>query len=126
MEGISDALAKEVAPFGIKVTAVAPGSFRTDWAGRSMVRSDRAIADYDELFNPIRQARIEKSGKQNGDPAKLAQVLLRLTELENPPTHLLLGSDALHLVRERLTLFADELKRLEDLTVSTDITQKPA
>jgi NAD(P)-dependent dehydrogenase (short-subunit alcohol dehydrogenase family) len=122
LEGISDALAKEVASFGVKVTAVAPGSFRTDWAGRSMVRSDRSIADYDALFNPIRQARIDKSGKQNGDPVKAAQVLLQLMELENPPTRLLLGSDALKLVREKLAAQAQDLKRWEDVTLSTDIT----
>lgn len=122
LEGISDTLGKEVALFGIKVTAVAPGSFRTDWAGRSMVRSERAIADYDELFDPIRQARLDKSGKQNGDPAKLAQVVLRLTEMDRPPAHLLLGSDALNLVRNRLTEFTEEIKRWEDATLSTDLS----
>jgi NAD(P)-dependent dehydrogenase (short-subunit alcohol dehydrogenase family) len=54
MEGIAEALGKEVVAFGIHVTAVEPGSFRTDWAGRSMVRSERSIADYDALFDPIR------------------------------------------------------------------------
>ncbi|HEF4755291.1 TPA: SDR family NAD(P)-dependent oxidoreductase, partial [Burkholderia multivorans] len=54
LEGISDALRQEVAPLGIAVTAVAPGSFRTDWAGRSMVRTPRSIADYDGLFDPVR------------------------------------------------------------------------
>ncbi|MHA5868897.1 oxidoreductase, partial [Pseudomonas aeruginosa] len=68
LEGVSEALGKEVAGLGIAVTAVAPGSFRTDWAGRSMVRSPRTIADYDALFDPVRQARQEKSGKQPGDP----------------------------------------------------------
>src|SRR6187402_3889382 len=67
LEGISEVLAKEVKPFGIKVTAIAPGSFRTDWAGRSMVRASRSIPDYDALFDPIRKAREEKSGKQLGD-----------------------------------------------------------
>src|SRR5260221_818561 len=61
LEGISEALAKEVKGIGIHVTAVAPGSFRTDWAGRSMVRTSRSIADYDPLFDPIRKAREEKS-----------------------------------------------------------------
>lgn len=64
LEGISEALGKEVKPFGIAVTAVAPGSFRTDWAGRSMTRTPRSIADYDAIFDPIRTAREEKSGKQ--------------------------------------------------------------
>ncbi|MFU1923828.1 SDR family NAD(P)-dependent oxidoreductase, partial [Klebsiella pneumoniae] len=54
LEGVSEALGKEVASLGIAVTAVAPGSFRTDWAGRSMVRSPRTIADYDALFDPVR------------------------------------------------------------------------
>src|SRR6202012_3863643 len=75
LEGISEVLAKEVRGFGIKVTAIAPGSFRTDWAGRSMVRSARKIADYDALFDPIREAREEKNGRQAGDPARAAQVV---------------------------------------------------
>lgn len=73
LEGVSDALGKEVASLDIAVTAVAPGSFRTDWAGRSMVRSPRTIADYDALFDPLRQARQEKSGKQPGAPRKAAR-----------------------------------------------------
>src|SRR6202043_1834589 len=64
LEGISEVLAKEVKGFGLRVTAVAPGSFRTDWAGRSMVRAGRSVADYDALFDPIRRAREAKSGKQ--------------------------------------------------------------
>jgi len=67
LEGISEVLANEVRGFGIKVTAVAPGAFRTDWAGRSMIRSPRSIAEYDLLFDPIRRARAEKSGQQAGD-----------------------------------------------------------
>ena len=85
LEGISEALGKEVAGFGIQVTAVAPGPFRTDWAGRSMVRTPRSIADYDAVFDPIRAARQAKSGKQPGDPAKAAQALLELVAAENPP-----------------------------------------
>lgn len=120
LEGISDALAKEVSDFGIKVTAVAPGSFRTDWAGRSMVRSERSIADYDALFAPIRQAREQKSGKQLGDPAKAAQVMLQLIESDEPPLHLLLGSDALKLVRDDLETLSNEIGRWEAVSQSTD------
>ncbi|QGZ38137.1 short-subunit dehydrogenase [Pseudoduganella flava] len=120
LEGISAALDQEVRPLGIAVTAVAPGSFRTDWAGRSMRRSPRAIADYDALFEPVRQARIEKSGKQLGDPAKAAQAMLKLIEADDPPAHLLLGSDALRLVRGRLAAFSTQLEKWEALTLSTD------
>lgn len=121
LEGISETLAKEVKGFGIAVTAVAPGSFRTDWAGRSMVRSARSIADYDPLFDPIRQARIDKSGKQLGDPDKAAQVILTLVEMADPPEHLLIGSDALGLVRAKLESTLASLERHEPLTRSTDI-----
>lgn len=68
LEGISDTLSKELAPFNIHVTAVAPGSFRTDWAGRSMVRSARSIPDYDALFDPVRQARQEKVVSNSATP----------------------------------------------------------
>ena len=120
LEGISEVLGKEVAPFGIAVTAVAPGSFRTDWAGRSMVRTPRSIADYDALFDPIRKAREEKSGKQLGDPAKAARALLAVIASDTPPAHLLLGSDALELVRNKLSALAEEFNAWETLTRSTD------
>ena len=120
LEGISETLASEVMDFGIFVTAVAPGSFRTYWAGRSMQRSERSIADYDALFGPIRAAREGKSGRQNGDPRKAAQVLLQLVAMESPPTHLLLGSDALQLVQAKLAALQDEIARYAELSRSTD------
>ncbi|PMQ06688.1 3-oxoacyl-[acyl-carrier-protein] reductase FabG [Dyella sp. AD56] len=120
LEGISETVAKEVQPFGIAVTAVAPGSFRTDWAGRSMVRTPRSIPDYDELFDPIREARQQKSGKQLGDPAKAARVMLDLITQDSPPHHLLLGSDALDLVRQKLSIVSAELNQWESISRSTD------
>ncbi|MEN8514701.1 oxidoreductase [Burkholderia sp. RS02] len=120
LEGISETVGKELEPFGIAVTAVAPGSFRTDWAGRSMVRTPRSIADYDALFDPIREAREEKSGKQLGDPAKAARAMLAIIAAEHPPAHLLLGSDALRLVRTKLSALEAEIRAWEAVTVSTD------
>lgn len=120
LEGITDTLAKEVAGFGIKVTAVAPGSFRTDWAGRSMVRAGRSIADYDALFDPIREAREAKSGKQAGDPRKAAAALLEIVAANNPPVHLLLGNDALDLVKTKLAALNEEIEQWETLSRSTD------
>ncbi|QDE38560.1 oxidoreductase [Luteibacter pinisoli] len=120
LEGISEALGKEVASLGIKVTAVAPGSFRTDWAGRSMVRTERSIHDYDAVFDPIRKAREEKSGKQLGDPVKAARAMLEVIASANPPAHLLLGSDALMLVRDNLASFDASVSEWEALTRSTD------
>lgn len=120
LEGISDTLSKELKPFGIAVTAVAPGSFRTDWAGRSMRRSERSIADYDASFDPIRTARQNKSGKQLGDPVKAARAMLTLIDSDAPPAHLLLGSDALQLVRERLATMQAEIDQWEAVSRSTD------
>lgn len=120
LEGISEVLSKELKPFNIAVTAVAPGSFRTDWAGRSMVRSPRSLTDYDALFDPIRQAREEKNGRQLGDPAKAARAMLAIINSDAPPTRLLLGSDALKLVRDKLKTYAAEIDAWEELTCSTD------
>lgn len=120
LEGISDTLSKELQPFNIFVTAVAPGSFRTDWAGRSMQRTPRSIADYDASFDPVRKAREEKSGKQLGDPQKAAQAMLQVIASPNPPAHLLLGSDALGLVRDKLQRALAEIDQWETLTRSTD------
>ncbi|TCL68278.1 oxidoreductase [Rhizobium sp. BK251] len=120
LEGISEVLANEVHDFGIHVTALAPGSFRTEWAGKSMIRSDRSIADYDRLFTPIREGREQKSGRQVGDPAEAARVLIDLVEEKNPPVHLILGADALKLVRDRTATFLGELDTWEEVSLSTD------
>ena len=120
LEGISDTLSKELAPFNIFVTAVAPGSFRTDWAGRSMQRTPRSISDYDASFDPLRQAREKKSGRQLGDPHKAARAMLTLIASPNPPAHLLLGSDALALVREKLQRTAESIEQWQALSCSTD------
>jgi NAD(P)-dependent dehydrogenase (short-subunit alcohol dehydrogenase family) len=120
LEGVSEVLSKEVAGFGIKVTALAPGSFRTDWAGRSMIRSARSISDYDALFDPIRAARQAKSGKQIGDPMRAADAVLTLAAMDEPPTHLLLGSDALELVRSGLEDRLEQIRATENITLSTD------
>jgi len=120
LQGISEVMRAEMAPFGVHVTTLCPGSFRTDWAGRSMVRTERSIADYDALFDPIRQARQEKSGRQLGDPEKLAEAVLTLIQSDTPPPQLLLGSDALKFVSERITRLQQEIGAWEALTVSTD------
>jgi len=120
LEGISEALGKEVKALGIHVTALAPGQFRTDWAGRSMVRADRSIADYDAVMDPIRAARQAKSGKQPGDPAKAAQALLKLVESDNPPVRLYLGADALKLVQDKLEAMQAEIAIWETVSRSTD------
>ncbi|MBB4200799.1 short-chain dehydrogenase/reductase [Rhodoblastus sphagnicola] len=120
LEGISEALGKEVKTLGIHVTALAPGQFRTDWAGRSMVRTDRSIADYDAVMDPIRATRQAKSGRQPGDPAKAAEALLKLVESDNPPVRLYLGADALGLVETKIAAMRAEIAEWEAVSRSTD------
>jgi len=120
LQGISEVMRSEMAPFDVHVTTLCPGSFRTDWAGRSMVRTERSIGDYDSLFDPIREARQAVSGKQIGDPQKLAAAVLTLVASENPPPQLLLGSDALKHVTARIDRLQREIEAWKDITVSTD------
>ncbi|MFJ9916906.1 oxidoreductase [Actinacidiphila glaucinigra] len=120
MEGVAASLAQEVAGFGIHVTSLALGSFRTDWAGRSMVRAPRTVPDYDALFEPIRAARRAKSGKQTGDPARAARAVLRVLESDDPPLHLVLGTDALRLVEQGQRRLTGDLAAWADVTASTD------
>jgi NAD(P)-dependent dehydrogenase (short-subunit alcohol dehydrogenase family) len=121
LEGISESLGKEVRDLGIRVTAVEPGGFRTDWAGRSMVRASRSIADYDPIIEPIRKRRMELSGWQIGDPRKAAQAMLKLALSDNPPAHLLLGSDAVRLVEEKMKSLQAEFDAWKSVSLSTDV-----
>jgi NAD(P)-dependent dehydrogenase (short-subunit alcohol dehydrogenase family) len=123
LEGISSSLAKEVRSLGIFVTAVAPGMFRTDWAGRSMVRSERKIADYDAIFDPIREARKARSGHQPGDPAKAGKVIAEFLTLPEPPLHLLLGPDAFDYVQKELETLRSEFAAWEQVTRSTNFDE---
>lgn len=120
LEGITETLAKEVAGFGVHVTAIEPGSFRTAWAGRSMVRAGRSIADYDSLFDPIRATREAASGRQLGDPEKAAAAVLKVIDSPNPPVHLLLGSDALRLVAAGRSAVDADFHTWDEVSRSTD------
>jgi len=121
LEGISESLGKEVKDLGIKVTAVEPGGFRTDWAGRSMVRAARSIGDYDPIIEPIRKRRMELSGWQVGDPKKAARAMLKVALSADPPAHLLLGSDAVRLVEEKMQLLQGEFDAWKSISLSTDV-----
>jgi NAD(P)-dependent dehydrogenase (short-subunit alcohol dehydrogenase family) len=120
VEGLLESVRKEVAGFGIHVTAIEPGSFRTDWAGRSMTRAERSIADYDALFEPIRTARKKASGQQLGNPSKAAAAVLSILDVDEPPAHLVLGSDALRLISAARTAVDEDIRHWESLSRSTD------
>ncbi|GAA1976077.1 oxidoreductase [Catenulispora subtropica] len=123
VEGIADSLRQEVESFGIRVTSIEPGGFRTDWAGRSMARVQRSIPDYDEVFGPMRERRQAGSGRQPGDPAQAGRALLAVLDAPNPPGHLLLGSDAVRLVGEARTQVDQEFAAWRELSLSTDFDE---
>jgi len=115
IEGISESLAKEVAPFGIKVTIVEPGAFKTDFATRSLARAEQ-IAAYEPLYEALLKA---FEGGVYGDPARAAQAMIKVVEAEEPPLRLALGADALHLIRQKFDAELEEYKRWESVTVAT-------
>jgi NAD(P)-dependent dehydrogenase (short-subunit alcohol dehydrogenase family) len=119
VEGFSEVLAKEVGPLGLKVTIVEPGGFRTDFAGASTTLSEGDPA-YDATVGAAARFQRSYDGKQRGDPARAAAVLLQVAAMEEPPLRLLLGSDAVDIVAaaDRAKAEADELWNV--LSRSTD------
>jgi NAD(P)-dependent dehydrogenase (short-subunit alcohol dehydrogenase family) len=122
LEGISEALAKEVKPLGIKVTIVAPGSFRTEWAGRSMVHVDGAIADYEATAGAFRKSLAQRNGRQPGDPKRAADAIVAAVGAAEPPLHLLLGPDALRFVGEKLGALQAEILRWAPVSAATNFS----
>ncbi|MBM2618965.1 SDR family NAD(P)-dependent oxidoreductase [Actinoplanes sp. LDG1-06] len=96
--GFSEVLAKEVAPFGIRVTVAEPGGMRTEWAGSSMT-THTISGPYRPVIEPVVARMSAADGSQPGDPARVAQVLIDLVEHPEPPVHLLLGADAVAVAR---------------------------
>lgn len=124
MEGLSQSLSQEVAPFGIRVTAVAPGGFRTDFLSDHSIRRSAGVDDAYAGTVGKALAHLDKiAGKQIGDPARAAAAILAAVDAETPPLHLLLGSDALRRAREKADAVIEEMDRWEDVTRSTDFPQ---
>jgi NAD(P)-dependent dehydrogenase (short-subunit alcohol dehydrogenase family) len=119
VEGFSEVLAKEVIPLGLKVTLIEPGGFRTDWAGSSMSHVEPGEAYKGTVGHLLTYAR-ENTGKEKGDPAKAAQVIISIVNEANPPLRLLLGSDAVYLAKQIDQGKLAETERWEKLSISTD------
>ncbi|WP_226390403.1 SDR family NAD(P)-dependent oxidoreductase [Penaeicola halotolerans] len=117
--GLSEALAQEVAPFGIKVTILAPGTFRTNFMNQETLTVAQHQIDVYELNNQIEQF-TGFDGKQLGDPKKLAEVVLQITDMPNPPLHLPLGSDSYHAILEVRKHEKQEMEQWKSLSLSTD------
>ena len=120
LEGMSDALRREVEPLGIKVLIVEPGGFRTDFAGRSLRGAETGISDYDETSGKRRKGADKSHGTQRGDPDRAAEVLIEVIGKDKVPVRLLLGSDALRLVGPEIDRQREEISAWSDTTVRTD------
>ncbi|MEV0800515.1 oxidoreductase [Kribbella sp. NPDC050281] len=119
VEGFSEVLNNEVKPFGVKVTIIEPGAFRTDWGGSSMAIAPVG-ADYDATVGEMNRFRLETDGKQAGDPAKAARAILDIVALDTPPLRLLLGNDALTHADRASRSRAEEAATWAYLSTSTD------
>jgi NAD(P)-dependent dehydrogenase (short-subunit alcohol dehydrogenase family) len=121
LEGLSASLSVELAPLGIKITAVAPGQFRTDFlSDHSIRRTAEGSDEYAASVGKVLEALRKVDGKQIGDPVRGARSILELVDSDRPPVHLLLGSDALRRAREKLDDVIEEMDRWEPVTRSTD------
>ena len=120
VEGWSDALAAEVKPLGIKVTCIAPGPFRTDFAGRSLRQTPNRIADYACTAGARLKATLEGSGNQPGDPVRAAEAMIRITETDNPPRHLVLGAFGIDVVANKLKATLAEIEVWRGVGIATD------
>jgi NAD(P)-dependent dehydrogenase (short-subunit alcohol dehydrogenase family) len=120
LEGLTQALAKEVGPHGIRVTLVEPGPFRTDWAGRSIRIVKSPLAAYAGTFG-VRLAQLQaNSGRQAGDPVRAADAIIKVAASPNPPLQLLLGRSGLERVREHLKEVQRSIDEWEEVTLGAD------
>ena len=120
LEGISETLAQEVAPLGIKLTMIEPGGFRTEFSTGSRANSAKRIEDYDGIVGVNRSILDEHAGHERGDPARAAAAILAVADAPEPPLRLLLGADALHYVGDKLAAQTAEIAAWTWLSASTD------
>jgi NAD(P)-dependent dehydrogenase (short-subunit alcohol dehydrogenase family) len=120
VEAISESLAKEVEPLGIRVIAIEPGPFRTDWAGRSLKVAKGSITDYVDTAGARSRQINERSGKQPGDPVRAAEAMITIVEADQPPRNLFLGKIAFDMAREKLTYLSKSIDQWQALSVGAD------
>ncbi len=120
MAGFTEALAEEAKEFGIKVSVVYPGYFRTDFLAKGSVRTPKQpIQDY-KSARQSEQAHLESiSGNQPNDPEKSADVLIAISKEENPPVHLLLGKDTFDLLQSKINIITQDVEKWKSYTLST-------
>jgi NAD(P)-dependent dehydrogenase (short-subunit alcohol dehydrogenase family) len=119
VEGFSEVLANEVAPFGVKVIIIEPGAFRTDWQGSSMAFAP-VSPDYEATVGEINRFRAETDGKQAGDPARAARIIIDLLDVAEPPRRLLLGAGAVESAERSSRERAEEAAKWAEVSRSAD------
>jgi NAD(P)-dependent dehydrogenase (short-subunit alcohol dehydrogenase family) len=120
VEGLSEALAAELAPLGIGVTIVEPGPFRTEFLGGSLVKTANTLPDYEATAGKTRAGTVERNGKQQGDPALAADAIVQAVTSQNPPLHLLLGRFAYDRFNQKLDAFRHEMDAWREVGLGTD------
>ena len=120
VEGLSDGLAKEVGPLGIRVLCVEPGPFRTDFAGRSLKQQQSRFAEYEETVNARLRQLAARSGAQPGDPVRAAEAIIAAVQSANPPRHLVLGAIGFENIRQTLAGTLAEIDAWKDTSLSAD------
>ncbi len=122
VEGMSEALAGEVAHLGIKVTIIEPGPFRTDFAGRSLDTMEKIIPDYADSVGKTREFIANIEGKQAGDPVKAVKMIIELVENEKPPLRLPMGNWAVDRIKAKIAHWGKEVESLEQWARSADFS----
>jgi NAD(P)-dependent dehydrogenase (short-subunit alcohol dehydrogenase family) len=123
LEGFSEGLMLETRHLGIKVTIVEPGPFRTNWAGSGLVHSARRLEAYQNLTDATRERLATVSGKQPGDPAKAARLMMEVAGMEQPPLRLLLGKPAYQVIETKIERLINEFARWKEKGIATDFTE---
>jgi NAD(P)-dependent dehydrogenase (short-subunit alcohol dehydrogenase family) len=124
--GFTEALAQETAPFGVKVCALEPGGMRTNWGTRALEGLPSLLSEYEASVGAITKQLAPLWGHENSDPAKVAQVVLRLAASDRLPSHLLIGSDAIHFAGQAEAARAADAERWREVSVSTDFDASAA
>ena len=121
VEGASESLAQEVAPFNIRVTLIEPSGFRTDWSGRSSVKTDTTIPELRNSTVGQMLSSVQKSsGQEPGDPAKAAETIISIVEAEEAPLRLLLGQTAYQAAKRKFTNLLSSIEEWKEITINAD------
>ena len=124
--GFTESLAQEVAPFGVNVCALEPGGMRTNWGSRANQDTPELLPDYEPSVGAVTTALKSYWGHETSDPAKVAQVVLRLAASDRLPAHLLLGSDAVQFAAQAEASRGADTERWREISISTDVNARGA